>query len=159
MSRFSPLRVWDSGPESAHGRIEQRIIEVLPVVAIGKETKEQWPSIRQICRLRRLRQVKKKGVWQKQTCQEVFLITSLSSTTTPQEILALNRKHWGIEIMHRNKDVTLGEDGYTNRSDNAPANVFSLIGLTLKLLKSISTSPTRAIEIMQDDRKRAIAMF
>ncbi len=37
----------------------------------------------------------------------------------------VNRSHWGIEIMHRDKAVTLGEDGYTNRSDNAPRNVFS----------------------------------
>ena len=38
--------------------------------------------------------------------------------------------------MHRNKDVILGEDGYTNRSDDAPRNIFSLIAL--KILKSVS---------------------
>jgi hypothetical protein len=31
--------------------------------------------------------------------------------------------------MHRNKDVLLGEDGYTNPNDNAPANIFSLTSL------------------------------
>jgi hypothetical protein len=44
--------------------------------------------------------------------------------------------------MHRNKDVILGEDAYTNRSDNAPLNIFSLIGFALKILKSVSPSPT-----------------
>jgi len=34
--------------------------------------------------------------------------------------------------MHRNKDVILGEDGYTNRSDNAPRNIFSLMDLLSK---------------------------
>ena len=33
--------------------------------------------------------------------------------------------------MHRNKDVILGEDGYTNRCDNAPRNIFSLTGFVL----------------------------
>jgi len=61
--------------------------------------------------------------------------------------------------MHRNKDVILGEDGYTNRSDNAPRNIFSLIGFALKILKSVSPSPTRAIEQFQDDRNKALRLF
>ena len=61
--------------------------------------------------------------------------------------------------MHRNKYVILGEDGYTNRSDNAPRNIFSLIGFALKILKSVSPSPTRAIEQFQDDRNKALRLF
>ena len=52
--------------------------------------------------------------------------------------------------MHRNKDVILGEDAYTNRCDNAPRNIFSLTGFVLKILKSVSPSPTRPIERFQD---------
>jgi hypothetical protein len=59
--------------------------------------------------------------------------------------------------MHRDKDVILGEDGYTNRLDNAPRNVFSLLSLARKILHGVSASPTRAIEYFQDDRNRAIA--
>ena len=61
--------------------------------------------------------------------------------------------------MHRNKDVILGEDGYTNCCDNAPRNIFSLTGFVLKILKSVAPSPTRAIEHCQDDRNRAIRLF
>jgi len=61
--------------------------------------------------------------------------------------------------MHRNKDVVLGEDGYTNRSNNAPANIFSLTSFVLAILKTVSPSPTRAIEYFQDDRNRAIRML
>jgi hypothetical protein len=71
----------------------------------------------------------------------------------------VNRSHWGIEIMHRDKAVTLGEDGYTDRSDNAPRNVFSLLALALKVLKSVSSSPVRAIEYFQDDRNRLLRLF
>ena len=63
------------------------------------------------------------------------------------------------QIMHRNKDVILGEDDYTNRCDNAPRNIFSLTGFVLKILKSVAPSPTRAIEHFQDDRNRAIRLF
>jgi len=61
--------------------------------------------------------------------------------------------------MHRNKDVILGEDGYTNRCDNAPRNIFSLTGFVLKILKFVSHSPTRAIEHFQDNKNRAIHLL
>jgi hypothetical protein len=77
---------------------------------------------------------------------------------SPQAILQTNRDHWGIEIMHRNKDVFLGEDGYTNRNDNAPANIFSLTSFVLTILKTVSTSPTRAIEYFQDDKNPKTAL-
>ena len=80
-------------------------------------------------------------------------------TPTPESILRLNRSHWQIEIMHRDKDVTLGEDRYTNRSDHAPQNIFTLTSGALTLLKCIAKSPTRAIEIVQDDRDRALALI
>ncbi|MGI8570877.1 MAG: hypothetical protein ACR2KT_18460 [Methylocella sp.] len=43
-----------------------------------------------------------------------------------------------LEIMQRSKDVILGEDGTTNRSDNAPRNVFSLASFVRKILKPVS---------------------
>ena len=155
-SRFFPLCSWDSGVEKAHGRIERRAIDVLPAEAAGIE--REWPTVGQICRVRRWRQVKKNGEWQKPQHDVVYLISSLTAAS-PQALLGINRDHWGIEIMHRNKDVFLGEDGYTNRCDNAPRNIFSLTGFVLKILKSVSPSPTRAIERFQDDRNRAIRLF
>jgi len=96
---------------------------VLPAEAAG--IKDEWPTVRQICRVCRSRQFKKMGRWQ-ETKETVYLITSLpAARATPHVILQANRGHWGIEIMHRNKDVLLGEDQYTNRSDSAPANIFS----------------------------------
>jgi len=62
-------------------------------------------------------------------------------------------------LMHLNKEVVLGEDGYTNRLDDAPRNVFSLTGFALKILKTVSRSATRAIESFQDDRNRAVLSF
>ena len=78
------------------------------------------------------------------------------SATLVWNLSAVDR---GIEIMHRNKDAFLGEDGYTNRNDNAPANIFSLTSLVLAILKTISASPTRAIEYFQDNKNRAIRLL
>ena len=58
--------------------------------------------------------------------------------------------------MHRNKDVILGEDGYTNCCDNAPRNIFSLTGFVLKILKSVAPfNQPAAIEALSgSDRNR-----
>ena len=61
--------------------------------------------------------------------------------------------------MHRDKDVTLGEDRYTNRSDHAPQNIFTLTSGALTLLKRIAKSPTRAIELVQDNRAKTIKLI
>jgi hypothetical protein len=156
MSRFFPLRRWESAPEKAHGRIEQRTIEVLPAEAAGIE--QGWPGVKQICRVCRSRQKKKGGVWQPPAIEIAYLITSLpAETALPKDILGLNRNHWGIENhLHRNKDVTLGEDGYTNNKDHSPENISLLGDLILSICKRVCSSPKRAIEYFQDDRNRAI---
>jgi len=157
-SRLFPLAHYDSGIEKAHGRIERRVIDVLPAEAAG--ISDEWPTVRQICRVTRLRSRRIEGKWQTPQEEIVYLVTSLTACqASPQALLQFNRKHWGVEIMHRDKDVILGEDGYTNRLDNAPRNVFSLIGFALKILKTVSPSATRAIEHFRDDRNRAVRLF
>ena len=123
--------------------------------------KAEWPTVRQICRVIRSRQVKKNAEWQKPQHEVVYLVSSLPAAASPQALLGVNRDHWRIEIMHRNKDVILGEDGYTNRCDNAPRNIFSLTGFVLKILKSVAPSPTRAIEHFgrQKPRNPAVLRF
>jgi predicted transposase YbfD/YdcC len=137
------LSSFDSGYDKAHGRIERRCIDVLPATAAG--IKDEWPGVSQIIRIGRSRQYRKNGIWQEPETETVYLITSMKATgTSPQALLALNREHWGIEIMHRDKDVILGEDGYTNRLDNAPRNVFSLLSLVRKI-RNCSPPPPAAI--------------
>ena len=70
--------------------------------------------------------------------------------------MSVNRGHWRIEAMHRDRDVTPGEDRPTNRLDHAPQNIFTLTSATRTVLKRISNSPTRAIETFQASRTMAI---
>ncbi|WP_419737837.1 ISAs1 family transposase [Ruegeria sp.] len=146
---------WRETPQSGHGRIDQRRIEILPVEALSEHMRKQWPTIRSIACISRTREHIRAGQITRTQAETVYLITSLTRPK-PKDILRLNRNHWRIETMHRDKDVTLGEDRYTNRSDNAPRNIFTLVSATRTLLKRISKSPTKAIEMMQDNRARAI---
>ena len=59
--------------------------------------------------------------------------------------------------LHRNKDVTLGEDAYTNRKDHAPRNIFTFNAIVLELAAYLELSPKIAIERCQDDKNLAIA--
>lgn len=117
-----------------------------------------WPTVRCIARVIRNRQHVRAGNVTKVETETTYLISSLK-TATPETILRLNRNHWQIEIMHRDKDVTMGEDGYTNRFDHAPRNIFALTSAAITLLKRISKSPTRAIEMLQDKRGKAVALI
>ena len=112
-----------------------------------------WPSVRTIARITRKREHVRAGNIVK--TETAYLITSLLQPN-PKHILNLNRSHWRIKTMHRDKDVTLGEDGYTNRSRQAPRNIFTLTSAARTLLKRISNSPTRAIEMVQNNRQNAI---
>ena len=67
--------------------------------------------VRQICRVIRSRQDKKNAERQKPQHEVDYLVSSLPDVASPQASLGVNRDHWRIEMMHRNKDVMLGEDG------------------------------------------------
>ena len=119
---------------------------------------DAWPTISTIARVTRNRQHVRAGNITKNETETTYLISSIKAPT-PESILKLNRNHWQIEIMHRDKDVTLGEDRYTNRSDHAPQNIFTLTSGALTLLKRIAKSPTRAIELVQDNRAETIKLI
>ena len=152
-SRFFPLCKWQDPPQTGHGRIDLRSIDLLPAEALSEHMRFLWPSVQTIARIMRQRRHFRKGKEVKIERETVYLITSISQPE-PEFILHLNRRHWRIETMHRDKDVTLGEDGYTNRSDHAPRNIFTLISVARTLLKRIDHSPTRAIEMVQNDRRK-----
>jgi len=157
-----PLAEWSEAPQLDHGRIDRRHIAILPAEALGEDIRREWPTIGCIARVTRVREPVGDGRiarrWRKgkgKGKETAWLIASLPPSD-PQTILSLNRNHWRIEIMHRDRDRTLGEDLYTNRLEHAPRNIFTLLGATRTLLKRIATSPTRAIEMIQDHRNGAL---
>jgi len=58
------------------------------------------------------RQDKKNAEWKNPGKEVVYLIASPpASEAAPAAPLFTNRGHWGVEIMHRNKDVISGRGG------------------------------------------------
>ena len=149
----------DSCVEKAHGRIERRAIAVLPPAAARIE--REWSTIGKSAVSNVDASSRKTASGNRcNTRSSLHLISSPRALPRRRRgwpaiaIIEGNRDH-----LHRNKDVILGQDGYTNRCDNAPRNIFSLTGFVLKILKSVSPSPTRAIERFQDNKNRAIRLF
>ena len=151
------LAEWHEPLQSGHGRIDRRHIALLPVEALGEEMRKSWPTIRFIARLERRRDHVRGGRVTRTERVTIYRITS-RPRATPKRIMSVNRGHWRIKAMHRDKDVTLGEDRHTNRldHDHAPQNIFTLTSATRTVLKRISNSPTRAIEAFQTSRTTAI---
>ena len=122
--------------------------------ALGEEMRKSWPTIRFIARLERGRDLSGGRVTRTER-ETIYLITSLPGAT-PKRIMSVNRSHWRIKAMHRDKDVTPGEDRPTNRLDHVPQNIFTLTSATHTVLRRVSNSPTRAVEAFQTSRTTAI---
>jgi hypothetical protein len=87
-NRFFPLASFDSGIEKAHGRIERRVIDVLPATVAGIDP--DWPTVNQVCRVTRWRQRKENGKWQQLQTEIVYLITSLTACqASPKALLQI----------------------------------------------------------------------
>lgn len=89
----------------AHGRLEQRTL-----TAIVDETAYlDWPALVQVLKIERYRQSLPAG---KPSHETSYAITSLTpERASAQRLLALTRKHWGIENgSHYRRDTTLRED-------------------------------------------------
>jgi len=149
---------WSESPQAGHGRVDRRRIAVPAAEALGEDTRREWPAVGCIVRVTREREPVGDGRiarrWRKKG--KTAWLTGSLPPNDPKLVLSLNRDRWRIEIMHRDRDVALGEDRYTNRLDHAPRNIFTLLGSTRTLLKRIATSPTRSVEMIQDDRDGAL---
>ncbi len=146
-----PLAEWHEPLQSGHGRIDRRHIrgsarrgdaQVMTNNPLHRSPGAQARPCPKGCVARTERET-------------IYLITSLPGAT-PKRIVSVNRSHWRIEAMHRDRDVTPGEDRHTNRLDHAPQNIFTLTSATRTVLRRISNSPTRAVEAFQTSRTTAI---
>ena len=117
-------------PTKAHGRLEQRTIDVMTPLPKAIN----YPGVRQIARVQRSREtLKPEG--QTPSNETAYLITSLSaSEASPADLLALNRGHWSVESHHRQRDTTFGEDACMTRTGNGPLNRASLNSIALAVV-------------------------
>jgi len=106
--------------ESGHGRVDTRTLKAVHVDTLGVD----FPHVKQAVKLTRWRQDARTGKISRET---VYVITSLSSAqATPQDLARLVRDHWTVEVHHRTRDVSFGEDDSTSRTAHGPVNLATL---------------------------------
>ncbi len=144
--------------EIGHGRIEERIIEVLAISP--EDPRIDWPFVRQVFQVRRHTREKKNG---KIRSECVLGVTNLQAEqASPQELLRLSRNHWSIENRsHWVRDVTFDEDRSTVRKRSLPqlmAAVRNTITGALRITgqtniaaarRTYAMKPYRVLEILQ----------
>jgi predicted transposase YbfD/YdcC len=115
--------------DASHGRAEERRASVAKAPALAK--KHDFPGIKAIGRVELRRRV---GNTEDPPVVRYFLLAKVFS---PKRLLAITRKHWGIENeLHWVLDVAFDEDRARNRKDHGPENIAILRKLALNMLRS-----------------------
>ena len=115
----------------AHGRIEQRAIEVLtPPPGLLN-----YPHVAQVFRITRRRTDARQRRDGATTTEHVYGFTSVPATrATPQQLLAWNRGHWAVEVNHHIRDTTFAEDACLARTRFAPCNNATCTNIALAVI-------------------------
>lgn len=134
--------------QCAHGRIEQRRIWC----STALNNYLGFPHVGQAWLIERDRSDKKTG----QHSREI--VVGVTSRTpehiTPQQLLAINRGHWGIESVHYIIDWNYDEDRSRIRTGHGPANVTRLRRFAVGILKNYQKPGQYIPEMMRQLARR-----
>ena len=121
-----------------HGRLESRAIWTSTQLNDDLD----FPRVGQVFVIQRHTIVKTTG---KETHELVFGLSShLPISANTEQLLALNRGHWGIESHHYMLDWNWNEDRCTIRTHDGPENITRLRRFTIGLIRSISNDSVAA---------------
>ena len=118
--------------EKGHGRIDDRTI----LTSFRITGSLEFPFVAQVFRITRRSEAVKTG---KISSQTIYGITSLPvEEYSAQDLLALTRKHWGIENgLHYRRDVTFKEDAIRQTDSNGGRVQAVLNNLTIGILRKL----------------------
>ncbi|MDM4718640.1 ISAs1 family transposase [Micromonospora sp. WMMA1363] len=124
-----PVTAWSVDDD--RGRHERRTIQVIPA-----PPEVNFPHVAQVFLIERTVTVKGKTSY-----QAMLYVTSLTAEQAdPADLLAYVRQHWGIEVLHWVRDVTLGEDASRVRTGNTPRVMATLRNVVVSLLRIHDTT-------------------
>jgi len=113
---------------------------------------EGWAGISQVGKLTKTGWRVHKG--KKTRIDETIYLIASDPELTPQEALAINRTHWGIENkLHWQKDYTFGEDRQRSKTKHAPAILSYLRSVAVSLLRQLHDSITKALNQFAEQPK------
>lgn len=148
------IAIYESPTSKAHGRIESRMIEALPV---ARKYFGGWANdtIKQFARITRKCFNIKKG---KKHEEIHYIVSSIPwKKISPEKLLDFTVNHWQIENnLHRTRDTNFKEDicniaCYKSQQANA-----AFRNLAIFLLSKIHSSITAAIDLVANNIKLAI---
>jgi len=137
-----PIFSFEAQAAKAHGRIDQRRVEVIEV---SDKYFGGLDTIKQIARITRTYYTMKT---KEEKSETHHIMTSLSSAkATPEDLLKLSVNHWMIENkLHRTRDTNFKEDTCNIISHESQQNNAAMRNLAIFLLNKINASITLAIE-------------
>jgi predicted transposase YbfD/YdcC len=137
-----------------HGRLEQRVIEVLPA-----PTNLNFPAAAQVFQITRYRTHQATGT--RETNTEVGITSLTPQQARPHHIACLLRGHWSIENrLHWVRDVTYREDHSRVRTSTAPQAMASLRNLAISALRlNDATNIAQALRHMARDTTRPLTLL
>jgi predicted transposase YbfD/YdcC len=137
-----------------HGRLEQRIIEVLPA-----PTDLDFPGAAQVFQITRYRTDRTTGARETHTWVGVTSLTP--EQAIPTQIASLLRGHWEIENrLHWVRDLTYGEDHSRLRTGTAPRAMASLRNLAISALRQAGwTNIAQALRHMTRNTTRPLTLL
>ncbi|MFG2086801.1 MULTISPECIES: ISAs1 family transposase [unclassified Spirillospora] len=149
------IAIQHTASSTGHGRRESRSIKTCGIAdELGGIA---FPHARLAVRVhRRRRQARRR-----ESRETVYAVTSLDAhQTTPAELAAATRGHWGIEALHHLRDVTYAEDASTLHTGTGPRAMATFRNLAIGLLKTLGADniakTTRAI---RDRPERALPLL
>jgi predicted transposase YbfD/YdcC len=118
--------------EKAHGRLETRRIWSSTVL----NGYLRFPHAAQVaCVQREVLHISQN----KTTLETVYLISSLTrAQASPEQLLELNRGHWGIEALHHVRDRAFDEDRCRARKGHAPRALACLRNFAISVLRLLN---------------------
>lgn len=117
--------------DAAHGRIDQREIQVIATKHLGNMIDPRWQKLNSIARVTHTSEINGQVV-----TEQRFYISSIVAEQALVMLRAI-RSHWQIEsCLHWSLDVTFREDHSRIRDENAALNMSWLRKFALGLLKN-----------------------
>lgn len=114
----------------AHGRTDQRYIEVIDANQIKGQIESRWKNLNSVIRISYQREEGNRVLKEHR-----YYISSLIADN-PEKLLQTIQSHWQVEnCLHWSLDVTFREDDCRVRNENAAMNLSWLRKLSLGLLK------------------------
>lgn len=134
-----------------HGRLEVRTI----VTSTALNEYLDWPGVAQVAQISRTVSNMRTRT---STWEQVYVLTSLSPERgSPEQLLAANRGHWGIESLHWVRDVVMGEDACAVHKDRASQVLAALRNAAITVIRQAGfPSVTKAIRRYVAQPMRAV---